>query len=78
MLPVGSLQQLADGAGLIWVHSDPDKVRQVQAAIAAEPPRAHVPRERKPLLIEDVGPLILVETRRDLSQMKLPFETTAA
>jgi ribonuclease E len=77
VLPVGSLQQLADGAGLIWVHSDPDRVRQVQEAIAAEAPPVHVPRERRPLVVEDVGPLVLVETRRDLSQMKLPFETTA-
>ena len=34
----------------------------------------HVPRERKPPVQLDDGPLVLVETRKDLSQIKLPFE----
>jgi ribonuclease E len=46
----------------------------VQAAIAAEPKPIHVPRERPPLAVLDDGPLILVETRKDLGQMKMPFE----
>jgi ribonuclease E len=29
----------------------------------------------RPPVIIDEGPLVLVETRKDLSQMKLPFET---
>jgi ribonuclease E len=33
-----------------------------------------VPRERKPVVLVDEGPLVLVETRKDLSQLKLPFE----
>jgi ribonuclease E len=37
----------------------------------------HVPRERKPMVVLDEGPLILVETRKDLSQIKLPFENAA-
>ena len=49
----------------------------VQAAIAAEPKPVHVPRERPPLVVLDEGPLILVETRRDLSELKLPFEQQA-
>jgi ribonuclease E len=77
-LPLTELQQLADGAGLQWVHSDADKVRSVQAAIAATPKPIHVPRERKPIAIVDEGPLVLVETRKDLSQLKLPFEVLAA
>ncbi|HEU5293747.1 MAG TPA: Rne/Rng family ribonuclease, partial [Burkholderiaceae bacterium] len=76
-LPTQELQQLADGAGLHWVHSDADKVRVVQEAIAAEPRPAHVPRERKPLVLPDDGPLVLVETRKDLSQIALPFERQA-
>ena len=44
------------------------------ANIAAEPAPVHVPRERKPLVVVDEGPLILVETRKDLSQVQLPFE----
>ena len=61
-----------------WVNSDTDKVAAVQAAIAAEPKPVHVPRERPPLVVLDEGPLILVETRKDLSQLKLPFEQTQA
>jgi ribonuclease E len=37
-----------------------------------------VPRERKPLVVIDEGPLVLVETRKDLSQLKLPFEQPQA
>ncbi len=76
-LPLTELEQLADGAGLQWVHSDVDKVRSVQAAIAATPKPIHVPRERKPIVVVDEGPLVLVETRKDLSQLKLPFEVLA-
>ena len=73
-LPIADLHQLAEASGLQWILSDIDKVRAAQAAIAAEPAPIHVPRERKPVVIVDEGPLILVETRKDLSQLKLPFE----
>jgi ribonuclease E len=73
-LPLDSLQSIAEGAGLQWVNSDVDKVRAVQQAIAAEPKPIHVPRERKPLPVVDEGPLVLVETRLDLSQIRLPFD----
>jgi ribonuclease E len=33
-----------------------------------------VPRERPPAIVFDEGPLVLVETRRDLRNMTLPFE----
>ena len=33
-----------------------------------------VPRERPPLVVVDEGPLVLVETRKDLSQITLPFD----
>ena len=72
-LPIASLIQVAEGSGLQWVNSDPDKIAQVQAAIAAEPKPVHVPRERPPAVVLDEGPLVLVETRKDLSDMKLPF-----
>ncbi len=73
-LPVETLVAVAQGAQLEWVQSDPARVAQVQATIAAEPKPVHVPRERPPLVVVDEGPLILVETRKDLSQMKMPFE----
>jgi ribonuclease E len=72
-LPIGSLMLVAESSGLQWVNSDPEKIAQVQAAIAAEPKPVHVPRERPPAVVFDEGPLILVETRKDLSDMKLPF-----
>ncbi|MEQ1682291.1 MAG: Rne/Rng family ribonuclease [Burkholderiaceae bacterium] len=78
VLPLNSLQAVAEAAGLQWVNSDTDKIRAVQAAMASEPAPAHVPRERKPVenTDTDTGPLVLVETRKDLSQIKLPFETS--
>jgi ribonuclease E len=73
-LPLDDLSALASGAGLEWVNSDAEKIRVVQEALAAETPPARVPRiPRVPVLVDD-GPLVLVETRKDLSQLKLPFE----
>ena len=76
-LPLPELTQLADAAGLQWVNSDADKVAAVQAAIAAEPRPIHVPREKPELIEIEDGPLVLVETRKDLRAMKLPFEQQA-
>jgi ribonuclease E len=72
-LPVQSLIEVANSSGLQWVNSDPAKIAVVQAAIAAEPKPVHVPREKPPVVVADEGPLVLVETRKDLSNMKLPF-----
>lgn len=74
VLPMQELQAIAQGAGLEWVNSDEEKIRVVQEAIANEPKPVHVPRERQPAVVLDEGPLILVETRKDLSQITLPFE----
>ncbi|WP_180683524.1 Rne/Rng family ribonuclease [Tepidicella baoligensis] len=74
VLDVEGLTQVAQAAGLQWVQSDAGKVAQTQAAMAAEPPPIRVPREPKPVPVLDDGPLVLVETRRDLRTMKLPFE----
>lgn len=60
------LHAIAQGSGLEWVNSDADRVAAVQAAIAAEPKPVHVPRERPPVVVMDEGPLVLVETRKDL------------
>ncbi len=73
-LPLQELQHIAAQAGLQWVNSDPAKVAAVQAAIAAEPTPIRVPRERPAVALPDEGPLVLVETRRDLAAMRLPFE----
>jgi ribonuclease E len=73
-LPEEDLRRLAEAAGLEWVASDADKVRAVQEAIASVPRPIHVPREPKPLPAIDEGPLVLVETRLDLAQVRLPFE----
>ena len=67
-------QASAGGRTVARVNSDAEKIRQAQEAIAAEPKPVHVPRERPPLVTLDEGPLVLVETRKDLSQIKLPFE----
>jgi ribonuclease E len=59
---------------LEWVNSNPERIAQVQAAIAAEPKPVHVPRERPAPIMMDEGPLVLVETKRDLRQMAMPFD----
>jgi ribonuclease E len=76
-LPVAELTATATGAGLEWVASNAEKVQQVQAAIAATPAAVHVPRERRPLVVLDEGPLVLVETRTDLAKRQYPFDTVA-
>ena len=75
-LPLDELAQVAESSGLQWVQSDAAKVAMVQSAIAAAPKPVHVPRERAPLPVLDDQPLVLVETKRDLRDQKLPFEQT--
>ena len=75
-LPIEALNQVAQGSGLSWVNSDSSKVAQVQAAIAAEAKTVHVPRARAVVAPIDTGPLVLVETKRDLRSLQLPFEET--
>ena len=74
VLPVDEMQQVAQDSGLQWVQSNSDKVAAIQAAIAAEPRAIPAPRVRPPAVALDDGPLVLVETRRDLRDMQLPFE----
>ncbi|MFZ2305698.1 MAG: Rne/Rng family ribonuclease [Rhodoferax sp.] len=77
-LPTDTLLDVAQQSGLQWVNSDMTKVQAVQAAIAAEPKPIHVPRERPAPVAIDTGPLVLVETKRDLRNMTLPFEQPPA
>ena len=72
-LQIDNLEQVAQGSGLVWVNSDVAKVAAVQAAIAAEIKPTRVPRERPPVVTLNEGPLVLVETRKDLKDMNLPF-----
>jgi ribonuclease E len=72
-LPVDDLKNVAEGSGLQWVLSDAEKIAAAQAAMAAEPKPVHVPRERPPVAESNEGPLVLVETKRDLRNMQLPF-----
>lgn len=74
ILPVEEMHAIAQASGLQWVNSDPAKIAAVQAAIAAEPRPVHVPRERPALVVLDEGPLVLVETNRDLRDLQLPFD----
>ena len=76
VLNAEQLNAVAEASGLQWVGSDRAKILAAQEAMAREPKPAHVPREAKPVAAVDTGPLVLVETRKDLSQFKLPFETS--
>jgi ribonuclease E len=75
-LPSSALEQVAQGSGLQWVNSDSTRIAAVQAAIAAEPKPVHVPRVRPAPVVIEQSPLVLVETKRDLRGMTLPFEKT--
>ena len=77
VLPEAKMHAIAENVGLQWVTSDADKIAAVQAAIAAEALPVRAPRERPAVVALDDGPLVLVETRRDLSEMPLPFEQAA-
>jgi ribonuclease E len=72
-LPIDELKNVAEGSGLQWVLSDAEKIAAARASMAAEPKPVHVPRERPAAVVSDEGPLVLVETRRDLRDLQLPF-----
>jgi len=78
VLPMDELAQVAQSSGLNWVNSDAGKISAAQAAIAAQPQAMHVPRERATAVASDEGPLVLVETKRDLRNMTLPFEQASS
>jgi ribonuclease E len=77
VLPMDELAQVAQSSGLNWVNSDAGKISAAQAAMSAEPKAIHVPRERTAAVAVEEGPLVLVETKRDLRNMILPFEQAA-
>ncbi len=79
-LPLSDLAQVATTSGLQWVGSDASKIAAAQASIAAELANApvHVPRERPPAVVVEAASLVLVETKRDLRDMVLPFEKPTA
>ena len=76
-LPLQDLAQVAQASGLQWVNSNAAKIAEVSAAMALEAKPVHVPRERTVAAVSAEGPLVLVETKRDLGTMKLPFEGPA-
>jgi ribonuclease E len=76
-LPLQDLAQVAESSGLQWINSDAAKIAEAQAAIAAEVKPIQVPRERPAPVASEEAPLVLVETRRDLGSMPLPFEKSA-
>jgi len=76
-LPVESLISLTQSSNLQWVQSDPIKVAQVKESIANEPRAVRVPRLRPAPVELHEGPLVLVETKKSLSQLNLPFSSDA-
>jgi ribonuclease E len=76
-LAIDDLHHIAAGAGLQWVNSDAEKISAAQTAMANEPQAPRVAREIKRPQLADEGPLVLVETRLDLAQVKMPFDAPA-
>ena len=77
VLDADQLRAVAEAAGLEWISSDAAKVAAAREALEREPKTVHLGREPRPPVVIDEGPLVLVETRKDLSQYKLPFETAS-
>ena len=63
-LPIETLQNVLDNAGMTWVHTDSQKLRASQEEAARTVTAPRVPRERKPLPPVQHGPMVLVETNR--------------
>lgn len=76
-LPLQDLAQVAQSSGLQWVNSNAGKIAEAQEAMAAEARPVHVPRARPVVAVAEAAPLVLVETKRDLRDMPLPFEKSA-
>lgn len=76
-LPMHDLARVAESSGLQWVNSNAAKIAEAKTAMAAEATPIVVPRERPARVVSDEAPLVLVETRRDLASMPLPFEKSA-
>ena len=76
-LPMQDLARVAESSGLRWINSDAAKIAETKAAMAAEARPIVVPRERPAKVAVEQAPLVLVETRRDLGSMPLPFEKSA-
>ena len=76
-LPMQDLARVAESSGLQWINSDATRVAEAKAAMAAEATPIVVRRERPGPVPAEETPLVLVETRRDLGNMPLPFEKSA-
>ncbi|MFC3217245.1 hypothetical protein [Comamonas sp. JC664] len=77
-LPLDALHQIASTAGLQWITPMPTRSQPCKRPLRPSPKPVHVPRERQPVVQIDQGPLILVETRKDLTDLVLPFERESA
>jgi ribonuclease E len=76
VLPTVELKALAEQSGLQWVGSDARKIRAAQEALAIQPKPIHRPREIAQKIEMDHGPLVLVETQKNLVEVKLPFDVS--
>lgn len=74
ILSESKLKTVAQNAGLEWVNTDPQRAADARQAALNEPKPVHVPREPKPAVDVEDKALIMVETRQDLRNMRLPFE----
>ncbi|MCA3220522.1 MAG: ribonuclease E/G [Burkholderiales bacterium] len=63
-MPVDALRPILEQAGLALVQTEPARLADVQARIAAEPRAPRAPRQRPVLPPLDSGPLVQVETRK--------------
>jgi ribonuclease E len=74
VLQTDALHAVAETAGLQWVGSDASKIRAAQEALVNEPAPLRAGRTPKNVVAAEDGPLVMIETVKDLAQVKLPFE----
>jgi ribonuclease E len=62
-----ALKPMLESAGLVWVNTDSDKLREADAVAAREPAPVRAPRERKALPPVDATPMQQVETGKSVN-----------
>jgi ribonuclease E len=61
-LSIDALKPMLETAGLVWVNTDAEKLRQTQAAAQNAPRPSRAPRQRKSLPAVEQAPMVQIET----------------
>lgn len=73
-LSQNDLKEIAQNAGLEWVSTNPIRCAAVQEEIINAPKPKRKPRQPRQKSVSNEGPLVLVETQKIISGMRLPLD----